>query len=69
MFDSGFRFFAFDFVVLALDFGFDLAFDLPDDCLEEALELPAFNLDYDLSYAFGLCIDLVFTLEIEPPER
>ena len=65
MFDLGFRFFAFGFVVLA--------FDLPDDCLEETLELPAFDLDLDLSFAFafGFPFDLalVFVLEFEPPER
>ena len=65
LFDLGFRFFAFDFVVLALDFGLDLVLDFPDDCLEEALELRAF----DLFFTFDFDLGFVFVLEFEPSER
>ena len=69
MFDLGFCFFAFDFVVLALDFDFDLALGLPDDCLEETLELPAFDFDFGFDFDVALVFDLVFVLKFKSPER
>ena len=70
LFDLGFRFFALDFVVLAFDFGLDFALDLPDDCLEEALELPSFDFDFDFGFDFdvALVFVLVFDLKVESPE-